>query len=41
VLTPIYGPIGTASATLTAALVRAAALSLFIRWSMGLRLPAF
>jgi O-antigen/teichoic acid export membrane protein len=41
VLTPRFGPLGTASATLIAALVRAVALSIYIRRAMGLKLLAF
>jgi O-antigen/teichoic acid export membrane protein len=41
VLTPIFGPVGTASATLAAAIVRAIALSVYVRRTMNLRLPAF
>ncbi len=40
-LTPVWGPLGTATATLTAAVARAATLSIHIRRTMGLRLPAF
>lgn len=39
--TPIWGAVGTASATLIAASVRAAVLSIYIRRTMGLQLPAF
>jgi O-antigen/teichoic acid export membrane protein len=41
VLTPRYGLIGTATATLTAATVRTIALSWFIRRTMRLTVPAF
>ncbi|MBV6521908.1 MAG: hypothetical protein MNPFHGCM_02052 [Gemmatimonadaceae bacterium] len=41
ILTPIYGIVGTAVATLTAALSRSIALTLFIRQRMGLQVPAF
>ena len=41
VLTPIYGEVGTASATLIAAVGRALALRVYIRSAMGLRVPAF
>jgi O-antigen/teichoic acid export membrane protein len=41
VLTPRFGPIGTASGTLIAAVARAAALSVYIRRAMGLRLLSF
>jgi O-antigen/teichoic acid export membrane protein len=41
VLTPRFGLIGTASATLTAATVRTIALSWFIRRTMRLTVPAF
>jgi len=41
VLTPRFGPLGTASATLIAAVARAAALSIYIRRTMGLRLLSF
>ena len=40
ILTPLFGPIGTASATLVAATARAASLSIYIRRSMGFRLPS-
>lgn len=40
-LTPRFGAVGTASATLTAAIVRATLLAVHIRRTMGLRLPAF
>ena len=41
VLTPRFGPVGTACATLTAAIARALALRVYIRRAMGLRIPAF
>jgi O-antigen/teichoic acid export membrane protein len=41
ILTPRFGIIGTASATLLAALARSAALSVYIKRKMGLRVPAF
>jgi O-antigen/teichoic acid export membrane protein len=41
VLTPLHGAIGTASATLIAAITRVLALRIYIRRAMGLRLPAF
>jgi O-antigen/teichoic acid export membrane protein len=41
VLTPRFGPVGTAWATLTAAIARALALRIYIRRAMGLRIPAF
>lgn len=40
-LTPIYGPVGTASATLTTALVRTLVMRLYIRRTMGLVVPKF
>jgi O-antigen/teichoic acid export membrane protein len=40
-LTPKFGPVGTASATLVAAVARVAALRFYIRRAMGIRLPAF
>jgi O-antigen/teichoic acid export membrane protein len=40
-LTPRYGAVGTASATLVAAVARALALRIYIRRAMGLRIPAF
>lgn len=40
-LTPNFGPVGTASATLAAALLRVLALRIYIKRSMGLRVPAF
>ena len=40
VLTPRYGPVGTASATLIVAIARAVALRVYIRREMGLRIPA-
>jgi O-antigen/teichoic acid export membrane protein len=41
VLTPIYGAVGTATATLVAAIARAGALSVYIRRTMGLKLLSF
>lgn len=41
ILTPRYGIVGTASATLIAALARGVALTVYIRIVMGLRVPAF
>ncbi|MFN8574009.1 MAG: oligosaccharide flippase family protein [Gemmatimonadaceae bacterium] len=41
VLTPLFGIIGTATATLVAALARGLALTVFIKRRMGLRVPAF
>jgi O-antigen/teichoic acid export membrane protein len=41
VLTRMLGPEGTALATLIAAIARAAALGIYIRRTMGLRVPAF
>ena len=41
ILTPMFGIIGTATATLIAALARSLALTIFIRVKMGLRVPAF
>ncbi len=41
VLTPRFGMVGTASATLAAAVVRAAVLRVYIRRAMGLRVPAW
>jgi O-antigen/teichoic acid export membrane protein len=41
VLTPRFGALGTASATLIAAMARAGALSIYIRRTMGLRLLSF
>ncbi|HEY5546016.1 MAG TPA: polysaccharide biosynthesis C-terminal domain-containing protein, partial [Gemmatimonadaceae bacterium] len=41
VLTPKFGAVGTASATLMAAVARALALRVYIRSAMGLRVPAF
>ena len=41
VLTPKFGPVGTAFATLTAAVARTLALRFFIKREMGLSLPAF
>jgi O-antigen/teichoic acid export membrane protein len=41
ILTPRYGMIGTAAATLTAAVSRSLALTIFIRMKMGLNVPAF
>jgi O-antigen/teichoic acid export membrane protein len=41
ILTPIFGPVGTASATLTTAVGRAIVLRVYIRRRMGLRIPAF
>jgi len=41
VLTPKFGPVGTASATLTAAIARTLALRFYIKREMGLSLPAF
>lgn len=40
ILTPKYGPVGTASATLIVAASRAIALRVYIRREMGLRVPA-
>jgi len=41
ILTPIYGIVGTATATLIAAVLRSAVLTLHIRQKMGLRVPGF
>ena len=41
VLTPRFGPIGTASATLIATIARSIALRVYIQRAMGLTLPAF
>ena len=41
ILTPRFGPVGTASATLIAALARTIALKVYIGRAMGLKLPAF
>ncbi len=41
ILTPRMGAVGTALATLVASVVRAASLSVYVRRTMGLRLPAF
>jgi O-antigen/teichoic acid export membrane protein len=41
ILTPRYGPVGTATATLIAALARTIALKVYIGRVMGLQLPAF
>ena len=40
-LTPRYGAVGTASATLVAATGRVVALRIYIRRTMGIRVPAF
>jgi len=40
ILTPRFGPVGTASATLLVAVTRAVALRVYIRREMGLRIPA-
>jgi len=41
VLTPRFGAVGTASATLMSALARTLALRYYIKREMGLSLPAF
>jgi O-antigen/teichoic acid export membrane protein len=41
ILTPRFGPVGTASATFIAALARTIALKVYIGRAMGLKLPAF